>query len=42
MIWSFDPCTDKALIIGTLSVNETNIQFSISIREPKNKQFVNQ
>ena len=40
--WSFDPCTDKALIIATLTVNGTNIKFSISIREPKNNQFVNQ
>ena len=40
--WSFDPCTDKELIIGTLTVNDTNIKFSISIREPKNNQFVNQ
>ena len=40
--WSFDPCTDKALIIGTLTVNDININFSISIREPKNNQFVNQ
>ena len=40
--WSFDPCTYKALIIGTLTVNGTNIKFSISICEPKNNQFVNQ
>ena len=25
--WSFDPCIDKALIIGTLTGNDTNIQF---------------
>ena len=40
--WSFDPCTDKALIIGTLTGNDTNIKFNISIREPKNNHFVNQ
>ena len=40
--WSFDSCTNKTLIIVTLTRNDTNIKFSISIREPKNNQFVNQ